>query len=262
MWRHSDVSIMVVAHGYEGQMFIVTGASSGIGLATAIVLASRGFDVFAVGRNLDSLQTLRGHFPERVRFISADISTTAGIDAIIGATSSITCIDGIVHAAGSSVPLAAYQDLSIQENELEQHFSVHVTAPIALNNRLAGKLSGSRILYIDSNSANSLRVGWAGYSIVKAAAQMAARSAMAELNRSTVIRLFPGGVRTPLVDAVLASTDQSEAVAIFRKLDRDGELSTAEAVGAYIVHLLVDASESQLASRDYWDFQNRSDRIF
>ena len=253
---------MAVAHGYEGQMFIVTGASSGIGQATAIVLASRGFDVFAVGRNLDSLQMLRDQFPDRVQFISADISRTAGIDAIIGATSSITSIDGIVHAAGSSVPLAAYQDLSIQENELEQHFSVHVTAPIALNNRLAGKLSGSRILYIDSNSANSLRVGWAGYSIVKAAAQMAARSAMAELNSSTVIRLFPGGVQTPLVDAVLASTDQSEVVAIFRKLDRDGELSTAEAVGAYIVHLLVDASESQLASRDYWDFQNHSDHIF
>ena len=243
-------------------MFIVTGASSGIGQAAALVLASRGFDVFAVGRNHDSLQMLRNQFPERVRLISSDISRTAGIDSIIDATSSITRIDGIVHAAGSTVPIAAYENLLIQENELEQHFSVHVTAPIALNNRLADKLSGSRILYIDSNSANSLRVGWAGYSIVKAAAQMAARSAVAELNRSTVIRLFPGGVRTPLVDAVLASKDQSEVVAVFRKLDRDGELSTAEVVGEYIGNLLVDASDSQLASREYWDFQNRADRIF
>lgn len=243
-------------------MFIVTGASSGIGQATAIVLASRGFDVLAVGRNLDCLKKLRNQYPEKVRFLSADISRTVGIDAIVDATSSITRVDGIVHAAGSSVPLAAYQDMPLKGDELEKHFSVHVTAPIALNNGLAAKLSGSRILYIDSNSANSLRVGWAGYSIVKAAAQMAARSAVAELNRSTVIRLFPGGVRTPLVEAVLASTDQSEVVAIFKKLDRDGELSAAEAVGAYIVHLLVDATERQLASREYWDFQNQSDRIF
>ncbi len=243
-------------------MFIVTGASSGIGQATALALASRGFDVFAVGRNVDSLQNLQNQYPEKVRFVSADISRTVGIDTIIDATSSIKRVDGIVHAAGSSVPLAAYQDMLKNGDDLEQHFSVHVTAPIALNNGLAGKLSGSRILYIDSNSANSLRIGWAAYSIVKAAAQMAARSAVAELKRSTVIRLFPGGVRTPLIDAVLASSDQSEVVAIFRKLDRDGELSTAEVVGAYIVHLLVDASDRQLASREYWDFQDQNDRIF
>ena len=243
-------------------MFIVTGASSGIGQATSRVLASRGFQVIAVGRNLDSLHSLKDEYPEEVQVVQADISTSPGIDAILDATNSITTVHGIVHAAGSSVPLAAYQNLSRKRNELELHFSVHVTAPITLNNVLASKLSGGRILYIDSNSANSLRIGWAGYSIVKAAAQMAARSAAAELKDSTVIRLFPGGVKTPLIETVLASTDQSEAAHTFRKLDCEGKLSKPEAVGVYIVNLLVDASTSILASREYWEFEKHNDRIF
>ena len=244
------------------KVFIVTGASSGIGQATSRALASRDFKVVAVGRNLDSLHSLKDQHPENVQVVQADIATSPGIDAILDATSSITRVDGIVHAAGSSVPLAAYQNLSFKRAELELHFSVHVTAPITLNSVLTSKLSGGRILYIDSNSANSLRVGWAGYSIVKAAAQMAARSAAAELKGSTVVRLFPGGVRTPLIESVLASTDQSEVVDTFRKLDREGKLFKPDAVGAYVVNLLVDASESQLASREYWEFEKQSDRIF
>ena len=200
--------------------------------------------VVAVGRNLDSLSALQDQYSATVQIVAADISITDGIDAILDVTRSCTRVDGIVHAAGSSVPLAAYQNMSLKGNELEQHFSVHVTAPIVLNNRLASELTGSRILYIDSNSANSLRVGWAGYSIVKAAAQMAARSAAAELKRSSVIRLFPGAVRTPLVEAVLASKDQSDVVDTFRKLDRDGKISSADVIGAFAAHILIDASES------------------
>lgn len=243
-------------------LFIVTGASSGIGQATALALAAREFQVIAVGRNLDNLLSLQDLYPKRVQVVQADISTTLGIDAILDAASYAQRINGIVHAAGSSVPLAEYQQLAFTGNDLEGHFSVHITAPIAINNGLIGKLTGSRILYIDSYSALSPRVGWAGYSIVKAAAQMAARSAAAELKRSTVIRLFPGGVRTPLIEAVLKSTNQSEVVDTFRKLDRDGKLWKTEVVGEYAAQLLVDASASQLASREYWELDNQNDRIF
>lgn len=242
-------------------MYIVTGASSGIGQASALALASRDLKVVAVGRNLTNLHSLQNQYPDQIKVVQADISTAHGIAAIVDAVNSSTSVDGIVHAAGSSVPLTKYESMTLQDS-VEEHVSVHVTAPIALNNALNGKLNGSRILFIDSYSANSPRVGWAAYSIVKAAAQMAIRCAQAELKTSNVIRLFPGGVRTPLVETVLRSTDQSEVVDTFKKLDIESKLLTPETVGSYIANLLVDASVEQLASRSYWELENPNDQLF
>ena len=42
----------------EGRVFIVTGASSGIGLATAIALSGRGAKVALLARSTDALETL------------------------------------------------------------------------------------------------------------------------------------------------------------------------------------------------------------
>lgn len=242
-------------------MYIVTGASSGIGRATALALAARKAGVIAVGRNSKRLQSLYDQYPEHINIVRADLSSAVGVDALLDATSEYNKLDGIVHAAGSAVPLLAYQELSRDEHDLEKHFYVHVMLPIKLNNLLSKKLFGGRILFIDSYSATKPRIGWAGYSIVKAAAQMAARSAAAELNGSTVIRIFPGGVKTPLVQSVLDSAHDSSVVKTFKALERDGELSSADEAGSFIVSLLVDASDEQLASKESWDFMNSDDRI-
>jgi len=135
----------------------------------------------------------------------------------------------------------SYQQLDSKHNDLQKHFAVHVEAPIALNNGLGHKLQGGRVLFIDSYSADSPRVGWAGYSIVKAAARMAALSATAELTGSTVIRVLPGGVRTPLVDDILSSAQQNPTAIAFRQLDQAGKIAEPEAVGAYLGSLLIDA---------------------
>ncbi len=242
-------------------MYIVTGASSGIGRATALELAARKASVIAVGRNSARLQSLYDQYPEHIKIVQADLSGVDGVEALLGATSECSKFDGIVHAAGSAVPLSDYQELSRDEHDIEKHFFIHVMLPIKLNNLLSKKLFGSRVLFIDSFSANKPRVGWAGYSIIKAAAQMAARSAAAELTSSTVIRIFPGGVKTPLVQSVLDSDHDSSVVKTFKALEQDGKLSSADTVGSYIVSLLVDASEKQLSSKESWDITNPDDRI-
>lgn len=241
-------------------MFIVTGASSGIGRATALALAQRNRKVIAIGRNSDRLGLLEEKNPDLIQSVVADLATELGIQSIAKIAHSFSKIDGIVHAAGSAVPLADYQDLN--GKELTNHFSVHVTAPIELNNCLRTKLKGARILYIDSYSARSPRVGWAAYSIVKSAAQMAARSAIAEMTDSTVIRVFPGGVRTPLVEAVLTSTVANQTVDDFRNTDSEGKIVEADVVGEYLADILLEATEQQIKSRETWDFNNAADRIF
>lgn len=240
--------------------YVVTGASSGIGEAAAASLASRGHRVIAVARNAVRLERLSGAHSGLVHTIAADLAETCGQRAVADHVNSIGPIDGIIHGAGASVALKNYHDLD-SENLLADMKS-HVATPIALNNILRESLSGGRILFIDSYSANNPRIGWAGYSIIKAAAQMAARSAAAEITDATTIRVFPGAVRTPLIRSILTSKHVSPVVEMFRGLETNDQLSNAHDVGEFIANILTTAKDEQLSSREFWEFENPDDQIF
>lgn len=241
-------------------LFIVTGASSGIGYAVANSLALRKHDVIAVGRNRDRLESLRKSCDGGIRIIQADLSTEKGRRLVVEKGSAIGKVDGIVHAAGSLITPTEYGDLV--HDSMIADMNIHVAVPISLNNALHDELSGGRIVYIDSYSATNLRVGWSGYSIVKAAAQMAARSAVEEISNSSVIRVFPGGVRTPLVETVLTTQRESPTRKAFKELDLKGSLYDPDVVGEYVTDILTTATDEQLEERDSWVFDNPNDRIF
>jgi len=233
--------------------FLVTGASLGIGYAVAQSLAERGHDVLAVARDKNRLARLTQAAGERVDAFAADLSTTAGCDSVVERVRALSGLDGVVHSAGSHIVPTAYGEL--EANSVVADMAIHVAAPIALNTALKEALSGARIVYIDSYSATSLRVGWSGYSIVKAAAQMAARAAAEELPDAHVIRVFPGAVRTQLVDSVLATPNDSPTYKTFKSLEDAGEIAEPKVVGEYVAGILLDVSDEQLAARDCWHLE-------
>lgn len=222
-------------------IYIVTGASSGIGRAAAAALAARGVTVLAAARSAEPLSELAAAADGNIRPVVADLATEAGLAALAEAASAFDRVDGIVHSAGSLVPVESYGELT--SAALAVHFEIHVGAPIEINNRLREQLRGGRVFYIDSYSASSPRDGWAGYSILKAAAQMAARAASQELDDVNVVRIFPGGVRTPLVEAVLAAPETSAAANAFRDFDAAGDITEPEDIGAYIAQVALDVSD-------------------
>ncbi|MEM7094257.1 MAG: SDR family NAD(P)-dependent oxidoreductase [Actinomycetota bacterium] len=234
--------------------YIVTGASSGIGRATAVALAERGASVLAIARRVGPLAELAAGHPGLVQTLAADLATEEGLAALVeraAALADTDGIDGVVHAAGSLVPVEPYGELD--SDALTDHFRVHVATPIEINNRLADQLRGGRVVYIDSFSAASPRAGWSAYSIVKAAAQMAARAASQELDDVHVVRIFPGGVRTPLVDGVLA--DRSSPVGdVFRELQAAGELAEPDDVGRYIARIATEMSTEELRTTEFWEY--------
>ena len=240
--------------------YVVTGASSGIGAASAASLASRGHHVIAVARNAARLEYLRKEYKDLIHNVVADLSETHGQRAIADHVRSIGPIDGIIHSAGAHVPLKNYENLDVER--LLSDMKSHVAAPIQLNNILRESIKGGRILFIDSYSASSPRVGWAGYSIIKAAAQMAARSAAAEIRDATTIRVFPGAVRTPLIETILAANHTSPVVEMFRGLDATNNFSDALSIGEFIANILTTATDEQLSAREFWDFNSPDDQIF
>jgi len=130
--------------GVFRKMYLVTGASSGIGRATTAELLKRGESVLAVARNNQAISQLKPPHGEKLIAISADVSTEQGLAHIIEIASQQSFLQGVVHCAGSPVKLNAYQKL--QTKEVTHHFNVHVLAPIALNQRLKFHKDNGRIV--------------------------------------------------------------------------------------------------------------------
>jgi len=93
-------------------LFVVTGASSGIGYAVARSIAMFGNNVLAVGRDIARLEALREHDVKRLQIYRADLSIVAEREAVVAHVKSSGKLAGIVHAAGSRIPPTQYQNLS------------------------------------------------------------------------------------------------------------------------------------------------------
>lgn len=237
-------------------IYIVTGATRGIGRAVAIELVKRGFRVVAAGRSTGLLNSLSEACGSRLKAVQADLTTSAGIEKLRACVENETEIDGVLHSAGSLVLLEPYD--RIDTDELADHFRIHVGAPIALFQSVRQSCLITRMLFIDSYSASTARSGWPAYSIVKAAAQMAARCAVQELPETLSVRVFPGAVNTQIVDRVLAS--DTETASTFASMLEKGEFAEPGEVAKFLVALLVDASDELLCSRSVFDYNNSVDR--
>lgn len=241
--------------------YIVTGATRGIGRAVAAALAARRFRVVAVGRSGELLDSLRETCGTFLTTVQADLTTDIGLQNLMDgiaseASAEPAVIDGIVHSAGSLVPLEPYDKIDLIE--LVQHFQIHVAAPMKLFQSISQHHSIKRMLFIDSYSASSARLGWAAYSIVKSAAQMAARCASQELSSTRTIRVYPGAVNTQIVDTVLRS--KTETATAFAAMIERGEFAEPNDVAKFLVALLVDATDELLGSQDAFDYNSSADR--
>jgi NAD(P)-dependent dehydrogenase (short-subunit alcohol dehydrogenase family) len=133
---------------------IITGATSGIGLATAIEFAQQGFKVFAVGRNTQRCEKARQIILARVpsadvEFHLCDLSRQAEITAFCARILEKTSIlDVIVHAAGLIT-----SHYATTEDGLETQFAVNHMAPFSLTQGLMSALlrsADARVILITS----------------------------------------------------------------------------------------------------------------
>lgn len=109
---------------------LVTGASSGIGEATAIHLAHRGFRVFAGARRLEKLQTLESLGARRITPLALDVTDEASIAAAMSEISkSGAPLFGLVNNAGISVT-GPVEDAPL--DEWRRQFETNVIGAVAM----------------------------------------------------------------------------------------------------------------------------------
>ncbi len=183
------------------QLALVTGASSGIGLALARELAERGYDlvICSAGDRLDAVEHELSGGAVQVLEVKADLATRKGVDelwtkvAAIGRPVDIACLNAGVGVGG----LFAETDLDAELNMIELncvstvHLAKHVVKQMAARN--AGK-----ILFTASVAGEMVAPREAVYAATKAFVLSFAHSVRYELRETavTVTALQPGPVDT------------------------------------------------------------------
>lgn len=223
----------------EGKQILVTGASSGIGKATAIACAKMGAKVVVTGRNIERLDETVSLMPsgEHVA-ISADLTVEEDIKELV---SRIPRLDGLVQCAGAAnrVPCK-----NICKEDLHNVMMPNVEAPILLQASLLShkKINkAASIVYIASRAANAPSVGNAAYSASKGAIISYAKCLALEL-APRLIRvncICPGMVWTHLILKDGVEKELLEQAQLSYPLKRFGQ---PEDIANLAVYLLSDAS--------------------
>lgn len=183
---------------------IVTGASSGIGLAISKMLAEEGYKVYGIGRI----------FPEGCDFfeqrISLDLRDT---DILLKKISTIKKVDILVNAAGSAFYGLAEFNTPAQIQEMCR---VDLEAPMILTSALLPRLKDSKGMVINIASVTSTRINTHGaaYGALKAGLRSYGRSLYEEVRKT--------GVRVVTVCPDLTAGTKLYRNADFKPSEEDG----------------------------------------
>ena len=184
---------------------LVTGASRGIGAATALALAKAGAHVVAIARTVGGLEELddaiRGA-GGTATLVPLDITDFDGLDRLGAALNErYGRLDVMVGNAGVLGPLSPLGHVS--PLDWDNVMSINVTANWRLIRSMDPLLKQSdagRVVFLSSGAAWRGRADWGPYAISKAAVEMLARTYASE-NETTSIRcnlLNPGPIRTKM----------------------------------------------------------------
>jgi NADP-dependent 3-hydroxy acid dehydrogenase YdfG len=185
---------------------VVTGASSGIGRATAIALSAAGAGVVLVGRSQTRLTATAELAGRRAVICSCDVATEQGIERVQRAVTELreSGPDVIVHAAGA-FELAPLAETTIES--FDRMIAVNLRACfLLLNAFLAGMLArgSGHVVTIGSVAGRQAFPSNGAYSASKFGVRGLHAVLAAELRGSGVRATFvePAATDTPLWDAV------------------------------------------------------------
>ena len=175
---------------------IVTGASSGIGRATALLLAERGMRVVAVARRSARLDELRSEAAGDVVCCPADVTSPGSAESIVSTAREVGSIRAAVCNAGFGVKAPVLEG---DPSDWREMFEVNVLAPLQLVAAAAPSMrNGSTIVLVSSIAGLRGLPGEAVYCATKAAVNSLGESLRLELQGRgiRVVTLCPGTVRT------------------------------------------------------------------
>jgi NAD(P)-dependent dehydrogenase (short-subunit alcohol dehydrogenase family) len=190
---------------------IVTGASRGIGAATAVALARTGASVALVARTiaaLDEVSSLVQAAGGRALPIEADLGDPDLVEALVPrVVAEFGGVDILVNNAGI-LPVATRSE-QVDRAEWDRVIAVNLTAPWLLAARVHDSMAGRGggvIVNVSSTASSYPSVGLAHYCSSKAALEMTTKVLALEWARDQirVVGVAPGRIDTDLVRPIVA----------------------------------------------------------
>ncbi len=194
---------------------VVTGASSGIGAATARRLAAEGFDVVAAARRVDRLQELAAEHPS-IRAVALDVTDPASVADLAAGLPDVALL---VNNAGGAIGTDPIERAN--PDDWQWMYDVNVIGVLRVTQALLPALeagAGGHIIVMSSTAGHIVYEGGGGYTAAKHGATVVAETLRLELNGRPVrvSEIAPGMVRTDEFATKRMRGDTDAAAATYR----------------------------------------------
>src|SRR6267378_8469747 len=226
----------------EGKIALVTGGSSGIGLATANQFVNEGAYVFITGRHQPELDAAVKDIGKNITAVSSDVSNLGDLDHLFA---QIKSTKGRLDVLFANAGIAKYAKLGeITEELFDSIFDINVKGVLfTVQKALPLMPEGSSIVLnasvVGSKGLSSNSV----YSATKAAIRSFARTWTTDLKdrRIRVNAISPGTIDTPGLNDLLASAAAGqERVQMIHNSVPLGRFGTADEIARAVVFLASD----------------------
>lgn len=239
-----------------GQTLVITGASRGIGAASATHLATLGAHVVLAARNEEAIKEIAEQIQAdggRASAIAVDVALNAEVTAMIDhALKHTGRVDALINNAGLIDPIARLADSDpeawsniVDVNLKGVYYGLRAALPPML------KAGGGTILNISSGAATNALEGWSHYCATKAAVLSLTRCTHKEYADQGIraLGLSPGTVATDMQVQIKAS-----GINPVSEMDPNAHIP-AEWVAKAIAYLLTPAADAHLGG----DFSIKTD---
>jgi NAD(P)-dependent dehydrogenase (short-subunit alcohol dehydrogenase family) len=234
----------------KDKVAVVTGGSSGIGLAIARRFVDEGAYVFVVGRRQTELDNAVAAIGKNIAAVQADVSKPSDIDRLYhevavkkGKVDIVVASAGIVEIVPTAAATPEHFDRTFDINAKGAYFTVQKALPV-MND-------GGSVILIGSGAWLKGYPGYSTYAATKAALRSFVRTWTTELKDRKIRTnlISPGPVDTPILDAQFATKEAADgAREWFKSVIPLGRLGEPKEIAAAALFLASDESSYVLGS--------------
>lgn len=219
---------------------LITGASSGIGKATALLCHKFGANIILTARRESELKNICNQLKNNSSYVVADLTSDEDIGKLVTV---IPNLDGVVHCAGIVKPVPIK---FIKKKHLGEMFDINFSSAVLLSSSLLSQKkinSNSSVVFVSSVSVNHPYTGGALY--------VSSKAAIEAFNKAFALEVAPKKIRSNVVAPALVKTEiwnhitESFTEDDIQKIENQYPLGLGEPedVANTILFLLSDASK-------------------
>jgi NAD(P)-dependent dehydrogenase (short-subunit alcohol dehydrogenase family) len=229
----------------DGKVVVVTGAASGIGRASAAMLAAEGANV-TLGDLSEHGAAVAEAIGERARFVRTDVRSSEEVEALVrSAVERHGRLDGIVNNAAVAVAGGA---ADVSDDDWQRVLDVNLSGVWrGMRSAIPAMLDAGGGSIVNVSSVQSLVgfVGWAGYAASKGGINALTQQAAVEYapRGIRVNALVPGTILTEMNERILEEASDPDALrARWIAMHPIGRIGEPDEVASAVVYLISDES--------------------